>query len=240
MLSFLAQSLSSLTVGALSELKVLSLTISRLLSAFESSLFNMNFAQFPGMPSGGQAVDPREQLLAQLHDVVAPTGQGWWPPAPGWWILAVLFILLTSWSSHWLVTRIKANRYRKHALNSLANISGQESLKASEQCKQVIYLLKRTFFTAYPDSRLKIAGTFGKQWIDLIDTTMKKSHADDSLGNAIESLLYQPDENESHEEKAKEHTEKLITYAQHWIKHHKPRARLKHVPWMQLSGDTHV
>lgn len=240
MVSFLAQSLSSLTVGVLSELKVLSLNISHLLSAFASSLFNMGFTQLPGMPGGGQGVDPREQLLAQLHDVVAPTAQGWWPLAPGWWVLAFLIILLTSICTLWIVARIKANRYRKHALNALANISGQESLDASEQCKQVIVLLKRTFFTAYPDSRLKIAGTFGKQWIDLIDTTMKKPHADDVLGNTIESLLYQSNKSNAHEEKTKEHIEKLITYAQYWIKHHKPRARLKHVPWMQLSGDSHV
>ncbi len=240
MVSFLAQSLSSLTVEALSELNVLSLTISRLLSAFESSLFNMDFAQFPGMPGGGQGADPREQLLAQLHDVVAPTAQGWWPPAPGWWVLAFLIILLTSTCTLCIVARIKANRYRKHALNALADISGQDSLDASEQCKQIIVLLKRSFFTAYPDSRLKIAGTFGKQWIDLIDSTMKKPDADDSLGNAIESLLYQSNTNNDHEEKAKEHIEKLISYAQHWIKHHKPRSRLKHVPWMQLSGDNHV
>lgn len=34
-----------------------------------------------------------EELLAQLADIRLPSAISWWPPAPGWWLLAVLILV---------------------------------------------------------------------------------------------------------------------------------------------------
>ena len=35
-----------------------------------------------------------EELLAQLADIRLPGDISWWPPAPGWWILAALILVI--------------------------------------------------------------------------------------------------------------------------------------------------
>ncbi|MDD9890866.1 MAG: DUF4381 domain-containing protein, partial [Gammaproteobacteria bacterium] len=34
-----------------------------------------------------------EELLAQLADIHLPGEISYWPPAPGWWVLAALLLL---------------------------------------------------------------------------------------------------------------------------------------------------
>ncbi|MBL6752644.1 MAG: DUF4381 domain-containing protein [Proteobacteria bacterium] len=34
-----------------------------------------------------------EELLAQLADIRLPSPISWWPPAPGWWLLAVITLI---------------------------------------------------------------------------------------------------------------------------------------------------
>ena len=43
-----------------------------------------------------------EELLAQLADIRLPGEISWWPPAPGWWILAalVLFSGVFAWRAY--------------------------------------------------------------------------------------------------------------------------------------------
>lgn len=210
-------------------------------------------AQIPAMPGG--ANDPRAQLLAQLHDVITPVAKGWWPPAPGWWILTALLVFIVVYSSHLLLRHYRNNRYRKQSLSALADI-GSQTLEPSEKCKQIFYLLKRIFFTAYPDSRLKIAGVFGRQWIQLMNATLnnsalknialKQAGGDSDLEDAIEVLLYQAKPNQSklnpnnHDASSSEHIEKLMQFSRHWIKHHQPRARLKSLPWQHIDGASHA
>ena len=40
------------------------------------------------------------ELLSQLHDIHPPMQVPFWPPAPGWWIVAILvilFIMIAGW-----------------------------------------------------------------------------------------------------------------------------------------------
>ena len=53
--------------------------------------------------------------LAQLRDIHLPEAVGWWPPAPGWWILALVLILATAFAIRYLVTRRQRQRFRRQA-----------------------------------------------------------------------------------------------------------------------------
>ena len=60
------------------------------------------------------------QALAQLHDIHLPTSVGWWPLAPGWYVVAVL-ILVTFIAVIFLLRRhYLMGRARRQALQLLA------------------------------------------------------------------------------------------------------------------------
>ena len=39
-----------------------------------------------------------EAVLAQLEPLRAPAELSWWPPAPGWWLLALLCLIALLWA----------------------------------------------------------------------------------------------------------------------------------------------
>ena len=56
--------------------------------------------------------------LDQLEPLIAPAPIGWWPPAPGWWLLAVLVPLLL-WGLTRLLQRLKRRRTASVGDNAL-------------------------------------------------------------------------------------------------------------------------
>ncbi len=55
--------------------------------------------------------DASTQLLSQLKDIHGAPEAPFWPPAPGWWVLACLLLLLLAWFA---VRGLRAWRLRRH------------------------------------------------------------------------------------------------------------------------------
>lgn len=168
-----------------------------------------------GTPAAPQMQDPKAALLAQMDDVKTPGEIGIWPPAPGWWLLSLLILLSLFSIGRYIVKKIKSQRYRKYALRELASIAKNKNDKAL--CyENIMQVLKRTFFTAYPNSRAYVAGVYGKQWLQLLQKTSKTSTSIDELGNIIDTELYGKANDES------KFLNELIALSNNWVKHHKP------------------
>ena len=60
--------------------------------------------------------------LANLHPLREPELIGWWPLAPGWWILIVIALLCLGALIYLLIRRSRRNAYRRLALSQLQNL----------------------------------------------------------------------------------------------------------------------
>gem|GEM_PF-516295 len=172
----------------------------------------LNITQAPG-----QNVDPRQMLLAQLHDVKAPLPIGWWPPAAGWWAVAAMTLIAIVVPVILHLRNRKRNRYRQQALVCLYAIKqAKHSSNQSPLLKDTMEILKRTFFTAYPSCKNQVARLYGRAWINVLLYTSKKRPPIRHIANELESALYQKDSNMS-----PENFKQFIDFAELWIKSHR-------------------
>jgi len=107
--------------------------------------------------------------LAQLHPLREPALSGWWPPAPGWWLLAGLALLILCWLFWKLYRAYRANAYRRQALAQLARIRvSYEARGDTERClSEINALLKSVALQAFP--RRQVASISGQPWIEFLN-----------------------------------------------------------------------
>ena len=60
--------------------------------------------------------------LEQLRDIHLPQAVHWWPPAPGWWVVAALSLALTIWLVRFLQRRYRRQYFRSESLDLLKQI----------------------------------------------------------------------------------------------------------------------
>ncbi len=136
--------------------------------------------QQPILP--GQAADP----LAELRDIHQPEMISAWPPAVGWWLLALLLGLALMATCVWLFRRWRVNRYRREALRELKILQDawQEDQDDHAYLEALQRLLKRVALTGFP--RENVASLTGEAWLQFLDLSTG-SH-DYSMGQA-EALI---------------------------------------------------
>lgn len=120
-----------------------------------------------------------------LRDMQVPEAIGWWPLAPGWWLLLVLCVALLG--VLFLYLRRKLQDPRRAALQELKKIEQQF---ASHQDKQQLLmdcntLLKRLALTLYP--RSDVASLSGQQWLTFLKESNSRVDA-----KKLEVLVYGP------------------------------------------------
>lgn len=105
-----------------------------------------------------------QELLSQLKDIAEPAPVLWWPPAIGWWLLALVVLALLIGLIFWLVLRHRRNRFRKLALLDLARIQQhyQEHPDPQAHLNALNRLLKRVAITRY--GREKVSSLHGEPW----------------------------------------------------------------------------
>jgi len=102
-------------------------------------------------------------LLAQLAPAHAPAPPGLWPPAPGWWGLAVLLLAAAAALALWL--RHPARRLRLAALRELEQLE-QGGADDAVLARGLEHLLRRYAVARF--GREPVARLSGEPWIAFV------------------------------------------------------------------------
>ena len=120
-----------------------------------------------------------------LRDLHLPEPVGWWPPAPGWWLLAGMLLLGLVWLLVWYVRHRAFTAARRHALKHLDTYSA-EFVKHGDAVllgKQISELLRRTMLAYAP--RAEVAGLTGEAWLEWLDRDLDRAHFVDGDGRPL-------------------------------------------------------
>ncbi|MDX1756643.1 MAG: DUF4381 domain-containing protein [Marinobacter sp.] len=128
--------------------------------------------------------------MSQLRDIHLPEPGGFWPPAPGWWALALIVMVLVTVLAIWLVRKHRRNRWIALALAELDALAEQQR-RDTAWFVRLNELLKRSARHRYPD-RVPEALS-GQSWIDfLLETSPRDRIAARPVVAALVASSWQP------------------------------------------------
>jgi hypothetical protein len=141
------------------------------------------------------------ELLEQLADIHLPGDISFWPPALGWWILAILIIAAAVWSIILLMRKTRQRRICAYALKELEDIylNYQASPRATEETENSANLLFVNEFNAvvrrvalwhYPNNG--IASLSGLAWVDFIREKGDSSAMTEEIADVIRHGRFMP------------------------------------------------
>ncbi len=162
-------------------------------------------------------MNPQDPLAA-LNALREPASIGWWPLAPGWWILITAFIVAAAVLCYFLYKRYKNNAYRRLALLQLQKINVE--FKTDDPTNDRVHtavtatnaLLKAVALRVFP--RHDIAALSGKAWIDFLNSTADSKPGTLAFPPEFADAVYQGQD-------LNLDMQQISSAAEHWIKTHR-------------------
>ncbi len=155
----------------------------------------------------------RTDPLSQLRDIHLPEGVGFWPPAPGWWLLALIILGAIAAVVYRLWRHYRRNRYRRLALRQLQALASQSDKAAYLQ--GLNRLLKQTALAA-PQTP-PVAGLTGSRWLAFLDRSGDTDAFSRGPGRLLQQGPYAPEP--VSDDRAE--LEALHRLAARWIRRHR-------------------
>lgn len=150
--------------------------------------------------------------LANLHPLREPEVIGWWPLAPGWWIVIGLIALALTALAFVLYRKYAANAYRRQATQQLQNIHTQWLADGDSQvyAAEVNALLKSVAIHAFPSR--DVASYNGSKWLQFLNGGLATQGL--SFPESFANSAYQKQVPSSQ-------CQQYLEPARRWINHHK-------------------
>jgi hypothetical protein len=155
-------------------------------------------------------VDPGS--LGLLHDIVTAPPTPWWPPAPGWCVLAGIALVLLGSVALACLARWRRDLYRREALTKLDRIACDPLAPSS--LAAIAELLKRVALAAYPRDR--VASLSGDAWLAFLDKSGGTDAFTRGAGRVLRDAAYRKDAPHEVAEFSK-----LAHVVRQWITHHR-------------------
>ena len=126
-----------------------------------------------------------------LRDIHLPDPIGWWPLAPGWWVLlAVLLVAIALATWRYLRQDRRLLRLATRELNGLQRRYAQ-TIDAREFLLRVSQLLRR--FAMAKVGRERSAGLQGSAWQEFLNAPLPDAPFSQLPGQLLIDAVYRPD-----------------------------------------------
>ncbi len=147
--------------------------------------------------------------LAGLRAYHLPGPVSWWPPAPGWWLLAGLAVLACLVALGWALGR---RRRRAAARAALVELAGLRTAYARDRdparfASELSRLLRRLALARFP--RGEVAGLVGQRWLGFLDAHGGGGRFREGAGRLLADAPYRP--------RAEVPVDELAALARDWI-----------------------
>jgi hypothetical protein len=132
-------------------------------------------------------MDPEQIPLRDLH---LPDVVGWWPLAPGWWMVIAMVAAGLGYLAYKQLLKWRWNAARRLALSELARVRREfeKGTDALTLAKELSELLRRAMLAYAP--RAEVAGLTGDRWLEWLDQGLEQRPFTEGPGKTIEKLPY--------------------------------------------------
>jgi hypothetical protein len=132
-------------------------------------------------------VDPDQLPLRDLH---LPEPIGWWPLAPGWWIVIAALLFALGWLLLRAWRRYQFHAPRRYAIRELASVEAEylEHRNPVALGQQLSELLRRAMLAYAP--RHEVAGLTGDAWLEWLDKDLPVPYFHTEGGKSLLQLPY--------------------------------------------------
>jgi hypothetical protein len=179
-------------------------------------------------------MNPNDAAQLALRDIHLPGLIAWWPPAPGWWLLAALALAgLVAFALYY-----RSGRHRRVALRVTAKVRAalEQGAEPVECLQRVSTTLRRFAMTTAdqqsvaslravggvaerPDSD-EVAGLIGQRWLRYLDSRWQRDEFTGGAGRLLLAAPYaRPDTID------RQHALDLTTLCADWLRAQRPRRR---------------
>ena len=135
----------------------------------------------------------QDNPLQQLRDVHAPLTPEWWPPAPGWWLLATAIVAVSVFTGRLLWRAHKARRPIRSAqkmIKTLRDSHDQGHIDSLQYVNESNEILKRLLVNALGVRNL--GATSDEQWLNALDTISNGQEFSAGCGQILGTQRFSP------------------------------------------------
>lgn len=150
-----------------------------------------------------------QDLLSGLRDIHTPDAVSFWPPAPGWWVLATMLFILLVYAIWRSMPWLRSLHYRYEALRKLQTIYNSKP-DTARMLIEINITLRRLARAAYPENYA--SSLTGIEWLKFLDNSAKMRGFSHGAGKALAQEPYRPH--------PKARMEALYQLAKQWIQRH--------------------
>ncbi len=130
------------------------------------------------------------QSLSNLKDIHLPPAVSSWPPAPGWYMLALLLALGLCGLVYGIWRYWQRYRRRRLTLKHLAHIADSfGAVRPAIVVRAYSRLLRRCVLAVFP--RQEVAGLQGDAWLSFLDKTGQTRDFTQGAGRVLVAAPYQ-------------------------------------------------